>query len=82
MIIEVSMKSDVDKMEVNSWWAMTPGFALAALQRQLQVAQTIWPEELRGFCIKSEDCTLPDPPPLPAADSKPDVDPPYEAVAQ
>lgn len=68
MIIEVSMKSDTDKMSVNSWWCTSPGFALAALQRQLQVAQTIWPEELYGFAIKSDRCTLPEPPPLATAD--------------
>lgn len=67
MIIEVSMKSDTDKMSVNSWWATSPGFVLAALQRQLQVAQTIWPAELRGFAIKSDGSAPPEPPPLPAA---------------
>lgn len=68
MIIEVSMKSDTDKMSVCSWWCTSPGFALGALIRQLQVAQTIWPEELNKFAIRS-DCTItPEPPPLPAGE--------------
>lgn len=50
MIVEVSMKSDTEKFEVNNWWAANPQFVVNALEAQLRAAQAIWPI-LRGFKI-------------------------------
>lgn len=44
MKVDVSMTSQSDTFEVQNWWAKSPDFVVASLQRQLQAASAIWPE--------------------------------------
>lgn len=59
MIVEVSMKSDVQKFEVHNWWATSPDFVLHALSRQLEAAKAIWPAELGAVCLCAPSPTPP-----------------------
>ncbi|MCS3691991.1 hypothetical protein ABIF07_001093 [Bradyrhizobium elkanii] len=62
------MKADVDKFEVHSWWATSPGFVVAALQAQLAAAQSIWPELEQITICRRDGGELPPPvTPAPAA---------------
>lgn len=48
MKVDVSMTTQSDMFEVQNWWAKSPDFVLASLQKQLQAASAIWPE-LAGY---------------------------------
>lgn len=48
MKIEVSMSREEQRLEINSWWATGPAFALAAFRDQIETARILWPEAFAG----------------------------------
>lgn len=51
MKIEVNMTVEQQKLEINSWWASSPEFAIKAFQAQIEAARVIWPEAFGGVVL-------------------------------
>ena len=55
MKIEVSMTVDTQKLEINSWWASEPAFAIKAFEAQIEAARILWPEAFKDIFLATTE---------------------------
>jgi hypothetical protein len=55
--------TDQQEFHVSSWWAKSPEYVVAALQAQLEAAQSVWPELKQYSVAKRRDRSKAEPAP-------------------